>query len=142
MATETLIIMAGEHTLVSGDRIVPPIEAQLGRNWQQPSTSNISFEIDDVKEEDTVPYLIEAPVIHRCFMSEATMNRLKEYSTTTPSGVYPGKMWRGHYPDGWYLHWYGEVPGDPGMCRVYSAVIMLHELLQLLNPTSQPDQGD
>lgn len=142
MATETTIIMTDDHTLVSGDRIIPPIELQLGRSWQQPFSSDISFEIDDVKEEGTVPYLMVAPVIHRCFMSEATMNRLKEYSTTTPSGVYPGKMWRGHYPEGWYLHWYSESPDDPNMCRVHSAVIMLHELLQLLNPAPQSDQGD
>ncbi len=48
----------------------------MGRNWDQPPTSDIL--IDD----------------EYALMTKATFDRLAEYSCSTPSGVYPGKMWR------------------------------------------------
>lgn len=58
---------------------IPPMTHPLGRHWSQPSLDEIL--IDD-------EYAV---------MTEATLKKLAEYSCSTPSGVYPGKMWRIDY---------------------------------------------
>jgi hypothetical protein len=64
-------------------------------------------------------------------MTKAVFESLAEYSTTMPSGVYPGKMWRRH--DGahdprctkpeWLFCWYGPTP-DPDQCSVNSRKVI------------------
>jgi len=70
---------------------IPPITNPLGKHWQQPKVSEI--EIDD-------KYAV---------MEKSAFNKLLEYSTSTPSGVYIGKMWKGQYSNGkWYLAWFSK----------------------------------
>jgi len=41
-------------------------------------------------------------------LSERQLSELAEYTTTLPSGVYPGKCWKRKSTNGWLLCWYGE----------------------------------
>lgn len=81
---------------------IPEMTNPLGRYWDQPDRSKII--IDD-------KYAI---------MTEQTMNELKEYSTTNPSGVYEGKMWRSKFVENGktihYLHWYSNSE-KPNYCK-------------------------
>lgn len=91
--------------------VIPPITEPLGRHWDQPDTSLI--QIDDEFAR----------------MNAHVFRELPEYSTSQPSGVYPGKMWkrhdgafdhefiaRGGKPD-WLLCWYGECSEHPAGCQ-------------------------
>jgi hypothetical protein len=62
----------------------------LSRHWDQPAR-------DEILVDGT----------HAC-MTEATFAKLPEYSSTIPSGVYEGKMWRRH--DGIFVRSYGRAP--------------------------------
>jgi len=89
--------------------MIPPITDSLGRYWSQPPHESI--EIDAT----------------HALMTESTFKQLSEYSSTFPSGVYPGKMWRRH--DGlhdpncpperrrWLLCWYGNDVA--GKCEIF-----------------------
>jgi hypothetical protein len=75
-------------------------------------------------------------------MTDSTFKQLKEYSSTRPSGVYPGKMWRrhdgafptfnsqtnayerSHEPPIWLLCWYGLGP-TPDVCSVNFREVIL-----------------
>lgn len=62
-------------------------------------------------------------------MTRKTLEQLKDYSHSQPTGVYVGKMWRrAQYKEvtlrevarvvatgNWLLCWYGEHP-NPGLC--------------------------
>lgn len=84
---------------------IPPITAPLGRNWDQPNPSDIL--IDDT----------------HAVMEDADFRSLHEYSSTNPSGVYHGKMWKARarrQPDGefvWFLRWFDICDEDPSLCR-------------------------
>src|ERR1043165_9759166 len=83
---------------------IPPITHPLGEHWRQPDRSRIL--IDET----------------HAVMDQATFDDLSEYSTSFPSGVYEGKMWKQNltvyrtlrspdvdpcaFPD-WRLVWYG-----------------------------------
>lgn len=81
---------------------------ELSRHWDQPDQNSIIL-------DDT-----------HALMSQRAFEALHEYSASTPSGVYPGKMWKRH--DGafdrrckpqdrrWLLCWYGIVPDNPNVC--------------------------
>lgn len=64
-------------------------------------------------------------------MSISAYNKLYEYSSTVPTGVYPGKMWRcvdrDRLNDGQvfqeYLCWYGYVDGDT--CSINSRKLII-----------------
>lgn len=97
---------------------IPQITDPLGRHWQQPSPEKIA--IDET----------------HALMDYATFAALADYSSSIPSGVYDGKMWRRH--DGifdrrfldsgvipeWLLMWYGPSD-DPGKCSINSRKILL-----------------
>ncbi len=70
---------------------IPAMTDPLGRHWKQPRRDQI--EID----------------CNHALMPRSAFDQLLEYSATTPSGTYPGKMWKAHLPDGrgWALRWYG-----------------------------------
>lgn len=72
------------------EQVIPPIIDPRGKCWQQPHRRFI--EVDD----------------KYALMSEQTFKALKEYSTTSPSGQYAGKMWRAKIGDKWYLRWYSD----------------------------------
>lgn len=95
--------------------IIPPMTDPLGRHWNQPP-------LEQVLVDDT-----------HALMTPATFAQLSEYSSTLPSGVYEGKMWRRHdgahdprrtRPPIWLLCWYGSHP-DPGNCSINSRVVLL-----------------
>jgi hypothetical protein len=91
------------------ESVIPAITDPLGAHWDQPPLSAIT--IDDT----------------HALMTDCTFKALHEYSSTLPTGVYPGKMWRRH--DGifdrqcapadwqWLLCWYGESD-KPDQCSI------------------------
>jgi hypothetical protein len=66
-----------------------------------------------------------------CYMNIVTFNTLLEYSSSVPSGVWPGKLWKGNMntrkcpTDNWYLRWWGEEVD--GLCSVISLKIIIAE---------------
>lgn len=82
---------------MSDPNIVPPMTDPLGRHWEQPNR-------DEILIDDT-----------HAVMTEATLNKLHNYSASTPSGVYHGKMWRGECDGSWFLRWWGQSD-KPDMC--------------------------
>lgn len=97
---------------------IPLMTDPLGRYWKQPSPESIL--IDDC----------------HAIMDQAAFDALGEYSSSMPSGVYDGKMWKrsdgvydvdflagGGIPE-WLLMWYGpsEVPDK---CSINSRKILL-----------------
>lgn len=97
------------------NHVIPAMTDPLGKYWRQPSRDAIVIEGGNA------------------WMSEATFQQLSEYSTTHPTGVYPGKMWRRH--DGifdkkcpperrrWLLCWYGNDFG--GQCEICFLEVIL-----------------
>lgn len=95
--------------------MIPSITHPLGRVWQQPARE--AMELDAT----------------HALMSEATFEKLCEYSATYPSGVYEGKMWRRH--DGahdpscppqrrrWLLCWYAYL--DEARCTIEMREVLL-----------------
>ena len=67
-------------------------------------------------------------------MTDKTFLRLHNYSTTDPTGVYEGKMWRSQeivrdgdrliFSDRWLLRWFG-FSGDPAKCSYNQRLILL-----------------
>lgn len=95
---------------MSHDKIINAIPAMtdpMGRHWKQPKR-------EDILVDDT-----------HALMSEADFNKLPDYSRSTPSGVYDGKMWRSGTRDGhWYLCWFGPGP-NPKLCYIHSREVIL-----------------
>lgn len=95
---------------------IPLITNPLGRHWGQPNIASIL--VDDT----------------HAVMNAATFKQLAEYSVSTPSGVYPGKMWKRNHgmfdPDckpqdrQWWLCWFGEVPNNPTVCSNNHRIIL------------------
>lgn len=91
--------------------MIPAMTDPLGRYWKQPDRSAIL--LDDV----------------HAVMDEKAFGKLAEYSTSIPSGVYPGKMWKAQCIGGeWMLRWFGEVEGRPDLCSNNQRVILLCEV--------------
>lgn len=94
--------------------VIPPITDPLGRSWRQPPLERIL--LDD----------------SHAVMDTATFQALLEYSTTLPTGVYPGKMWRAQgfdartrrWTGSWFLRWFGECD-DPAKCSNNQREILL-----------------
>lgn len=76
---------------------IPAMVDPLGQHWNQPDRKRIT--IDDT----------------HALMDEATLKSLAEYSTSMPSGVYVGKMWKARHAGKWWLRWYGEST-QPDCC--------------------------
>lgn len=63
----------------------------LGRYWEQPDRSEISFSLS------------------HAHMTKQAFDLLKDYSHTKPTGAYPGKMWKCRDRRGrWNLCFYGD----------------------------------
>lgn len=88
------------------NHVIPPITHPLGRHWQQPDLSEI--EVDEVS----------------ALMDKNSFEQLHEYSTSYPSGVYDGKMWRAQTTAGWKLRWYGPA-SDPDQCQINQRVLLV-----------------
>ena len=98
--------------------MIPAMTDTMGKYWNQP------------KRE-----LIEIDATH-ALMPKWVFEELREYSSTIPTGVYPGKMWRRHdgifdprtrqrndAPGRWLLCWYGDE--DHGRCEIHFREILL-----------------
>jgi hypothetical protein len=87
---------------------IPLMDDPLGRHWNQPAGLRDRVLIDDT----------------HAVIAETDFLALPEYSSTIPSGVYPGKAWRRHdgahardgKPAVWMLCWYGPDVG--GRCAI------------------------
>ena len=80
---------------------IPPMDDPLGRYWEQPRDIRL------------------APMDDRHVLLTAQQRAsLLEYSTTMPSGVYPGKCWRRQERDRDLLVWYGITDGRPDLCSI------------------------
>ena len=107
-------------TVVKTRDTIPPITDPLGKHWKQPDLTHLDISGDTVE------------------LTQKEFDALPEYSTTLPSGVYPGKCWKAEgmewpqnrhgalgYPKPtgiWYLRWFGECD-DPRKCSNNSRTI-------------------
>jgi hypothetical protein len=103
-------------TVIPTRESIPPITDPMGRHWQQPDLTSLDISGDTVE------------------LTQREFDALMEYSTTLPSGVYPGKCWKAEgmdWPKGggfpkatgiWYLRWFGECD-DPKKCSNNQRVI-------------------
>lgn len=88
---------------------IPVMDDPLGRHWRQPA--DIRFVVmDDSHVLLTPNHLAQLP----------------EYSSTIPSGVYPGKCWQRKEPERHLLAWYGDETPD-GMCGIMFREILVVE---------------
>lgn len=80
--------------------MIPPITHPMGRHWRQPDHSAWLF-------DDT-----------HVVLPAADFEQLANYSWTNPSGLYPGKVWRGWCQNinGWVVAWY-DVDPDPNFVQ-------------------------
>lgn len=86
---------------------IPIITEPIGRSWDQPDSKN--FLIDD---ESVV-------------MTKRECDQLHTYSTSRPSGVYAGKMWKRETNRGeLLLCWYGYHE-KPDTCSINERWILL-----------------
>ncbi|MES2218392.1 MAG: hypothetical protein V4501_08265 [Pseudomonadota bacterium] len=90
------------------ENVIPPMIDPLGKYWRQPDSSLIG--VDEAN----------------ALMDETTFRGLLNYSTSIPSGVYPGKMWR-RTEDGqrWLLCWYGLSGKGDGFCSINNREILI-----------------
>lgn len=85
---------------------IPVITDPLGVHWKQPARDKI--EIDDT----------------HAMMNEISFNQLSEYSSSIPTGVYIGKMWKSFGGNEWILRWFGPCD-DPGFVTNHQRIIMV-----------------
>ena len=91
---------------------IPEITDEQGQYWTAPARERIQF----VGTAKTGLYAI---------MSQRDFDMLLEYNTTTPSGVYVGKMWKKQIGDRYALKWYYKCDNDPDCCSIKSRVIVV-----------------
>ena len=89
----------------TSDSPVPPITHPMGRHWNQPDHHQMAFDETHV------------------LMTDRDFDDLGEYSTSIPSGVYEGKMWKCLQRGVWYLRWFG-VSDDPDKVSNHHRVIL------------------
>lgn len=111
---------APHGAVVLSTSIIPPMTDALGAHWRQPDTEN--FVLDDT----------------HVMMSQREFDQLAEYSTSYPSGVYPGKCWKARHWEvvmshglpyrkwlnSWDLRWYGACE-DPKFCSNHHREIII-----------------
>lgn len=91
------------------EHIIPPITEPLGKAWQAPDRSEIEIDHQYAR------------------MKRSAFNKLLDYSRSTPTGVYAGKMWKaGDGKHNWWLHWFSESD-KPDMCNHNVREIIIHE---------------
>lgn len=83
---------------------IPEMTHPLGKYWDQPKRTEISFTEKGVQ------------------MSDKTFSELSDYSLSYPSGVYPGKMWKSRLKSGkWVLRYFTYKNED--QCNIISKEI-------------------
>ncbi len=90
------------------DSVIPNMIHPLGKYWNQPNREDIA--IDDI----------------HALMSKDSFNRLHTYLTSTPTGVYEGKMWRTRINAIWFLIWFG-ICEDLDKCEINGREIIIVE---------------
>lgn len=89
---------------------IPPMTDPLGKYWNQPDSTGFLFDHTHV------------------LMELKDFIQLSEYSTSTPTGVYEGKMWVSKVHtlggDKWYLRWY-DISDKPNCCNIHSREILI-----------------
>lgn len=100
------------------EHIIPKMSDSMRRLWAQPAREDIL--INDVG----------------AVMPQHAFDALKEYSSSYPSGVYPGKMWKADTGNGWKLVWYSNCLVDANRCTVNyrNITIMDWKLLMGVRP--------
>lgn len=97
------------------ENIIPVITDPLGKYWDQPDPKDILIDYG---------YAV---------MRISTFYKLQEYSTSIPSGKYPGKMWSAFINNKWYLKWYMDDPKNKDFllipCR--EILVMNHTLIDI-----------
>lgn len=94
---------------------IPPITDPMGKHWRQPDLTKL-----DIGAE-------------RVHLTQQEFDGLLEYSTSMPSGVYPGKCWKAEElvmdsrgrlktTGNWFLRWFGESD-DPRLCTNNQRII-------------------
>lgn len=118
------------NLIVPGNDVIP--EMEMSTSWKQPARNEIAFE---VSPDMTMPIITNIPV--HAYVWKITLNELREYSTTTPSGVYPGKMWKAEWGGKWYLCWYADSKENPGIhCSIHHCPIILMDVIAALSPSN------
>lgn len=102
------------------NNVIPEIGYKPGNGWEQPETANI-------KVTDNFATLLQED-----------FDKLKEYSTSTPTGAYSGKMWKANErgTDNWLLCWYRPADGAQGMMgytTIETRKIILQDLIDLID---------
>ena len=90
---------------------IPPMTDPQGKYWDQPPRFDILM--DD----------------KHALMTQATFGKLQDYSSSIPTGAYPGKMWkrRNDFWDesqGWLLVWM-DVHRDPDTVSIHHRGILI-----------------
>jgi hypothetical protein len=94
------------------EKVIPVITEPLGKHWDQPKLSEIKISDNEA------------------LMSVETFKKLADYSSSRPTGVYHGKMWKGEYWTddkkelAYYLRWFG-ISDQPSMCSNHYRLIIL-----------------
>lgn len=87
---------------------IPEMTDPLGRHWKQPRRDQI--EID----------------CNHALMPRSAFDQLLEYSTTIPTGTYPGKMWKANSSSGvWVLRWYGDLIDENTIARGQREILIV-----------------
>lgn len=124
------IPVAEGNILVDGMQVIPDMDVNMGRSWRQPLRPDIQFE---VSADMTMPIIKNIPV--HAYMWEADFEGLSDYSRSTPSGVYPGKMWKADWGGKWHLVWFADSERNPGLeCSIHHCPILLLDVIAMLNP--------
>lgn len=88
---------------------IPVMDDPMGKYWEQPRD------------------ITQAPVDDKTILLRPDQFRdLREYSTSIPSGVYPGKCWKAQDSRGWFIRWYGPETLE-GNCQVNNRDIVVVE---------------
>ncbi len=93
--------------------MIPVMDDPLGKHWEQPKDIR-SAEMDDT----------------HVLLTFRQMMGLHEYSSTFPSGVYPGKCWKRLQKGTWLLVWYGDETPE------HNCPILFREVLVVPCPAS------
>lgn len=84
--------------------IIPPMTNSLGKYWEQPAREKISLSLS------------------HAHMTQKSMDELKDYSCSVPTGIYAGKMWKSFGYGRWYLRFIGtpEPGSDPNIFVIHT----------------------
>lgn len=94
------------------DKVIPTMPHNYIGLWQQPRYEELYFPDDE-----------------SVIVSRNVFNKLMEYSTTMPTGVYPGKMWRAEINGVHYLRWYGLHATEPErLCTNNQRLLLIDDI--------------